>query len=805
MMKERSCILLLYILLLWGLSACRDDSQDGEDPASFTPVNLEVTTRAGGEADGAVTSLRLVVAGYTTGSLSGTVSYNRLIEMPGTTTGFNVKARKGANSFYLIANETPEMTALLDAANTAADVEQFRVTFRPPKTGEQPVMFGKKENVNVVVANDADATATVTYTDDNGVLQSGQSTLPLSATRIGGKFSVTFIKKAASFTVKNLNFKVLRIPAYSYLGEGQPYPGTAWSTESLPQSSTGALNTDNTAVWNASTKDYTYGGGDKVAFADFYLPEHLPQDAHKGEVNYSTVLLVNGTCVVSGGREQDANWQVNLMSDGFRIKRNTHYRVAVSITGMGAMGMAAEVMPVEEHDIPVNWGVSEGLVVLSDRTADYGKNISVANDVNAYSGILKVVKTLNGKATYHDALFKYGSVIGVATATAGTAYAPATDVLYDPKLSGSSYLLDTWASLPAADATTTGDNTLGGLKRGLGDPCRLVGVTSRQMEQGRYSNGLWHTATPEELERLVANGDHADGVAADNRGFLAFSELLVPVWGYRNTSGVAVADGGQGRYWSSGEAKRLLFAAASPQGASVSAGNVQEAYTVRCVRNNIPQSKITAANATVGYTGGSITIPVSSNVPRWKAEVITAANNNGGVSNVGDPSGVTLQTLSGGYNGSLSVTVPRRALSSDRNCYLRITGTGYDGTEAKHIVNLLQNRLEWRATIVSNTMNDVGNQLPAAGGSYTAVVKVTPEDAEAFPADTKCTFTISASGATSDIVQADITVDRTTQQVSINYTISANPLPDIRLVNLKFEFLGTGINCRVEQSKIQAK
>lgn len=801
MIHTKIC-LLLWIIVLSVLSACQPDIDESLEQEA--PVNVVVSTRATTDPDAQVNRLRLIVTGWNAGG-TGTVSYNQLIESPGTATGFKVKARKGDNNFYLIANETPEMTTALATLKTAAEVEQFKVNFQPLKAGESPVMFGVMKKVKVV-AEDKDATATVNYTDENGALHTGVDKLPMTLTRIAGRFSLTFIKNSDAFTVKDINFKVLRIPSYSFLDVSQLYPGAVWSTETLPQSSNALLTTNNTATWNNATKEYTYGAGDKISFADFYLPEHLPTDSHRGEVDYSTVLLVNGTCILPGGREQDANWQVNLMANNdFKIKRSIWYKVAVSITGMGAMGMAAEVIPVTEHDIPVNWGVSDGLIVVSDRTVDYGKNISVSNDMTAYSGILKVVKTQNGTATYHDALFKYGSVIGIsAPATSGTVYDPATNVIYDPALSGKSYLLTPWTVVPAAASSSTlSNNTYSALKQGLGDPCQLIGVTSRQMEQGRYSNGLWHIATPEDMQRLIDNSDAKAGVAADSRGLLGFSELLVPVSARRDAGGTSIAAGAQGYYWSSGEVKRLVFAAASPGAASIdNSGSTQEAYPVRCVRNSIPESKITAANTTVSYQGGIFSIPVNSNVPHWKAELITSDKLNGDVTGAGDPSGVVLQTTSGSYAGSISVSVPRRVQLSDRNCYIRVTGTGYDGIRAKRIITLLQNRLEWRATIMSNTMDQAGSKLPGTGGSYTAVLSVTPVDEAAFPSDVTYQLTVSASGA-ADIVGAKVAM--TSQTVSIPFTISENTLPDIRMVMLKFEVSGTGVSCRTEQSKVQAK
>lgn len=256
-MKKRHyiCSVILLLASLSLLIACQPDADESDDLLAETSVNVVVNTRASGETDGDVRSLRLVVTGWTD-SGAGTVSYNRLNQSPEIAAGFTVKARKGDNNFYLIANETPDMTSALDALKTAADVDQFKIKFKPLTAGESPVMFGVMKKV-VVKAADEDKLATVTYTDAEGITHTGQDKLPLTLTRTSARFSLAFIKKSDAFTVKNLSFKVLRIPSYSCLGENQTYPGTQWSTETLPQSSTTELTVNNTATWNASTGEYT--------------------------------------------------------------------------------------------------------------------------------------------------------------------------------------------------------------------------------------------------------------------------------------------------------------------------------------------------------------------------------------------------------------------------------------------------------------------------------------------------------------------------------------------------------------------
>lgn len=775
-MKKRNyiCSVILLLASLSLLIACQPDADESDDLLAETSVNVVVNTRASGETDGDVRSLRLVVTGWTD-SGTGTVSYNRLNQSPEITTGFTVKARKGNNNFYLIANETPDMTSALDALKTAADVDQFKIKFKPLKAGESPVMFGVMKKVAVNAA-DKDKVATVTYTDA-GTTYPNQNKLPLTLTRTSARFSLAFIKKSAAFTVKNLSFKVLRIPSYSCLGENQTYPGTQWSTETLPQSSTTELTVNNTATWNASTGEYTYGKGDKISFDDFYLPEHLLTDAHLGNVDFSTVLIVNGTCVNTGGREQDANWQVNLMANELKIKRNTHYKIAVSITGLGAMGMSAEVMPVTEHDIPVNWDAPDGLAIVSDRESDYGKNINIVNDVTAYSGILKLVKNVSGKATYSDVLFKFGSVVGVSASagSSGSGYNSTTDILYDPALTGKTYTVASWVDIPSSAVNISGtNNTFSALRSGRGDPCQLLGVTTSQMEQGRYTNGLWHTATEAELTLLINNGNNRiDGTSvANSRGFCAFHQLLLPATAYRNNDGKLASANKMGYYLSGSTKKGLSFDAsvpASPQLADFSA-NTQSAYTVRCVRNTIPATVLNTVATSVGYLGGGFTVDVKSNIPYWKAEL------------VGTPSGVTFANTTGKFASTLSGTVTARKETTDRQFSIRFSGTGYDGKTETRTVDIIQQGFVWKLSIVSNTLPAT---IPKAGGTYRAVVKLEPMDVN-LPAGTQCTLSTQINGV-NQIGDRAVSIDAVTREATFEYTVPANNTTASRMMTFMFK------------------
>ena len=135
----------------------------------------------------------------------------------------------------------------------------------------------------------------------------------------------------------------------------------------------------------------------------------------------------------------------------------------------------------------INWKPIDGLVIVSDKAADYdavadtSRNVNIWNDVSVYSGILKAYHSETG---YKDVLFKYGSLIAVHSGTsAGEGFIAPTnasalnDVLwypgsYDPlSISG-------WTDIPYLNTDgIPANNTVDQVKAGVGDPCKLAGLS----------------------------------------------------------------------------------------------------------------------------------------------------------------------------------------------------------------------------------------------------------------------------------------------------------------------------------------
>ena len=125
-----------------------------------------------------------------------------------------------------------------------------------------------------------------------------------------------------------------------------------------------------------------------IAEKSFY--ENGTDDGTKAtDPDNAAYLFINATygCVPTTYkillREGDAN---------FRLLRNTNYNVYATIKQIGSKGIYVVIEPVKLYNITVNWKPVEGLVIVSDREADFNKNVNVWSDYTAYSGILKVYK-----------------------------------------------------------------------------------------------------------------------------------------------------------------------------------------------------------------------------------------------------------------------------------------------------------------------------------------------------------------------------------------------------------------------------
>ena len=79
------------------------------------------------------------------------------------------------------------------------------------------------------------------------------------------------------------------------------------------------------------------------------------------------------------------------------------------------------------------------------------------------------------------------------------------DILWYPSLYNP-LIIKRWSDVPyLTDGEISTDNTSEQVKQGLGDPCKLAGLSETQIrDMGIIDNGQWHMATPEEYNHIIA-------------------------------------------------------------------------------------------------------------------------------------------------------------------------------------------------------------------------------------------------------------------------------------------------------------
>ena len=414
--KFPAVVLLLTMLALLTYS-CSDENE----PAGTSiyqgeriPLGITMGARNTTDEDKVIKSVRAIVFNDKDQLVYNAVS-DASINDDNTFTA-TIRAARGYNNIYIICNETTELTEKLNAIKRENEIEN--VTFSAVGIVAPPPMYGYVTHAYVESRSDG-SNATVIV---NNVRM---TELPISVTRMVARLSFTAIKNITNpdedFKVAKLTVKVCRMPVGTPIGEGQPSTGDVWSDD-LAISGTGTL--DNNGDYTIKDNSYTIPAAlDFITIPATYIPEHLlsqPENASQ-----ATYLKIDAQCVLKNGSSQVLNC-VYLLNIGqeppknYNLTRNNHYQIYATITGMGAMGLYAQIVAMEEHDITINWKPIDGLVIVSDKAADYdavadtSKNVNIWNDVSVYSGILKAYHSETG---YKDVLFKYGSLIAVHSGT----------------------------------------------------------------------------------------------------------------------------------------------------------------------------------------------------------------------------------------------------------------------------------------------------------------------------------------------------------------------------------------------------
>lgn len=650
-----------------------------------------------------------------------------------------IRAARGYNNIHIICNETPELTQKLNAVTRENEIEN--VTFSAVGIVAPPPMYGNVEHALVESRSDG-TNATVTI---NNVKM---TELPVSVTRMVSRLSFTVIKNMTNpdrdFKVTSLTIKVCRMPVSTPIGEGRIYEGSNWSDD-LTIAGTGAL--DNNGTYTINGNNFSIPDGvDYIKIPDTYIPEHLLSEP--ADASQATYLKIDAQCVLKNGSTQVLNcaYLLNIGQEppqNHNLTRNNHYQIYATITGMGAMGIYAEIVAMEQHDITINWQPIDGLVIVSDKEADYdpvtgtSKNVNIWNDYTVYSGILKAYHSETG---YKDVLFKYGSLIAVESrpdAADGAEFVPPAgagtlnDVLWYP----SSYNplgINGWTDIPCLPGTEIpAANTSEQTALGLGDPCKLAGLSETQIrDMGIVDNGQWHMATPEEYSRIMAATNNETSLY----GYLSYHYLLLPHNLYRDTDGKSRGNHATGDYWT--RAASVFEFSGNPVSASFQSGrDRQNGYMVRCVRNEIPESRleigiIGSPTYQGTETSGNSYFGVSSNIPYWTATLVTDGADAGTTTAFNDfsfePGGTAVHTTHGSNTQNVKVYVKRKESTQPRFFKVRVEGFGLDGKKRSTLLTVTQDGYTLRGTTELNSLD----KIPQKGDTYHLHIQLTPTDIE---------------------------------------------------------------------------
>lgn len=738
--KFSAIILLLTMFALFTYSCTKENEATGARiyEEERIPMSIKMGTRNTiADDDEVIKSVRAIVFNDKNELVYNDVS-DASINADGIYTA-SIRAARGYNNIYIICNETPELTEMLAAITLENEIE--KVTFSAVGIVAPPPMYGNVSRAYVESHSDG-TNATVTI---NNVTT---TELPIEVNRMVSRISFTAIKNIINededFKVTKLNVKVCRMPVATTIGERQAYTKNVWSDD-LTISGTGEL--DNNGTYTINGNSYTIPNNvDFITIPATYIPEHILPDPQNDL--QATYLKIDAQCVLKNGSTQVLNciYLLNIGQEppkNHNLTRNNHYQIYATITGMGAMGLYAEIVPMEEHDITINWKPIDGLVIVSDKAADYdaaadtSRNVNIWNDFSVYSGILKAYHSETG---YKDVLFKYGSLIAVHSAPAtddGANFVPPSDaetlndILWYPSLYNP-LIIKGWSDVPyLTDGEISTDNTSEQVKQGLGDPCKLAGLSETQIrDMGIIDNGQWHMATPEEYNHIIA----ASNNETSSYGYLSYHWLLLPHNRYRDESGASRGNGTTGCYWTN-NASIFDFSGTPAVTASLQTGkDRQNGYMVRCVRNEIPESRIevgiiTSPSYQGTETSGSSYFGISSNIPYWTATLVTSGSDMGTATPEDfsfEPGGNAVHTTHGSNSQNIPVYVKRKESTSSRSFRVRVEGTGLDGQTKSTLLTISQAGYQLRATSELSTMG----VLPQEGGTYNLNINITPTDVQ---------------------------------------------------------------------------
>ena len=230
----------------------------------------------------------------------------------------------------------------------------------------------------------------------------------------------------------------------------------------------------------------------------------------------------------------------------------------------------------------------------------YTATISFSDGLPAFDGIIAIDS--NGKLTLTGGSDKAARTVffkggGVVASTSRSSEWKESEIVYDPMTTS----VATWDALPYAPSSTNVDDayhTYDNVIRGMGDPCRLVGLD--EITSTNYDNGMWRLPTQAEYNKATyGNWITAEASAYSGNGNTNYagyivsingSEVFQPAVGVRNSSGVWENSNISSKYWTgtnTGSSNLANLSISSSKKDTEGTNPSNGAFPIRCVRQEV--------------------------------------------------------------------------------------------------------------------------------------------------------------------------------------------------------------------------
>ena len=243
-----------------------------------------------------------------------------------------------------------------------------------------------------------------------------------------------------------------------------------------------------------------------------------------------------------------------------------------------AFGLSVRCVPQEPHP----------------GTGGAGGTVPAINGIIAIGTNGRLTLTGEEDANARTVFFKYGSVIGITTGQTGISWNNQSDrkalVAFNP--TNNSYYDKPWSDIVCAKQNVdVSFQTKENVSMGLGDPCRLVGLSLDDIKNGKVDNGVWRLPTGAEIANSTCStGSGWDQYKEFNGKWVTLKDfdtapVFYPAAGYVFSDGGGFTPKGTSFYLSStyGGGDNCSHIKVSDSGLTVANTDSGHGFVVRCV------------------------------------------------------------------------------------------------------------------------------------------------------------------------------------------------------------------------------